>query len=82
MAEITGTFRNTCGASRRWVIFDLDRDPNSPPIVFNDFLDADQSTDPLTLHSGDGLFGRIQYQRSDGAPQMADVGNNDEIRMQ
>ena len=72
MANITATFVNSYGDSRKWVIVDMARDPNSPPILFNDYLDPDQSTPGLTLYSSDGIYRSVQYQRSDGAPTMVD----------
>ncbi len=72
MAEITATFTNSYGESRQWVIVDTGRDPNSPPTIFNGYLAPDQSTDPLTLYSSDGVYGQVTYQRSDGAATVAD----------
>ena len=81
MPNITATFLNNFSASRRWVIFDLSRDPNAPPVIFNDFLDKDESTPELQLHSDDAIFGKIAYQRSDGPQQVVDVSNGDTVRM-
>ena len=81
MPNIAATFRNDCGQSRRWMIVDLGRDPNSPPIIFNDFLDKDESTQELRVFSDDEIFGRIMYQRSDGPQQVVDVSNGDLVRM-
>jgi len=81
MPNITVTFTNAFGQSRLWVIRDLARDPNSPPVVFNDFLDAGGSTPALTLGSSDGLLGNAVYQRSDGAPQIVTPSDQDEVQM-
>ena len=72
MAEIGVSFRNDYGSSRRWVIVDSGRDPNAPPTIFDDYLDVGQSTSTLTLYSADGIYGQVTYQRSDGAPTVAD----------
>lgn len=80
MATISSTFVNGYSESRKWIILDLGRDPFAPPVLFNDYLDPDQSTPPLTLYT-DGFQGRAQYQRSDGAPTNVDVSDGDSIRM-
>ncbi len=72
MPDISASFSNGYGQSRRWVIVDTARDPNSPPVLFNDYLDVGQATPALGLHSSDGVYGQVTYQRSDGAPTVAD----------
>lgn len=72
MPEISATFSNSYGESRRWVIADIARDPNSPPILFDGYLEPDQSTQALALYSSDGIYGKVQYARSDGAWTIAD----------
>ncbi|HEY1656503.1 MAG TPA: hypothetical protein VGF86_15480 [Candidatus Tumulicola sp.] len=80
MPDISATFTNKYSESRKWVIVDTGRDPNSPPIVFNDYLEPDQSTAQLTLYS-DGFGGHAQYQRSDGAVTNVDVSDGDNVAM-
>jgi hypothetical protein len=70
MPDISATFRNDYGASRRFVIIDTGRDPNSPPVIFDGYLEPGQST-ALTLYS-DGWHGNVSYQRSDGAVNIVD----------
>jgi hypothetical protein len=76
MASINAVFSNDYGESRRWVIVDSGRDPNSPPILFDDYLDPGQITQSLQLYSADGIYGQATYQRSDGAPTVADNVTN------
>ncbi|MFZ1018190.1 MAG: hypothetical protein WAN39_09990 [Candidatus Cybelea sp.] len=80
MADISATFTNKYGESRKWVILDLGRDKNAPPVIFNDYLDVDQSTPALTVYS-DGWHGTVQYVRSDGAPTNVDVSDGDNVSM-
>lgn len=83
MASVKAVFRNTYGESRRWVIWDIGRDPNSPPVVFDGYLDPDAATDPLEIYSADGIYGKTQYQRSDGAATIEDnITDGSEVRMQ
>ena len=83
MASIHATFRNTYGESRRWIIWDTGRDPNSPPMIFDGYLDPDGATSPLAVYSADGTFGTVQYQRSDGAPTVGDnITDGSEVRME
>jgi hypothetical protein len=70
--DITVTFTNKYGESRHYGIWDLGRDPNSPPQIFNGYLDTNQSTDPLAVHSSDFGEARVMYQRSDGPQQVVD----------
>lgn len=72
MADISAIFSNDYGESRRWVIVDSGRDPNSPPVIFDGYLDPGQTTDSLQLYSADGIYGQATYQRSDGAPTVVD----------
>ncbi len=71
MPTINATFSNDYGQSRRWTILDTARDPNSPPVLFDDYLDPGATTAPLALYSGDGIYGQVLYQRRDGAPTTA-----------
>ena len=80
MADVTATFTNGYGESRKWVIVDSGRDPNAPPVLFNDYLDPDGLTPSLTFYS-DGFGAHAQYQRSDGAPTNVDVADGDNVRM-
>ncbi len=82
MPNIRASFRNNYGESRRWLIWDIARDPNSPPVIFDGYLEPDQSTDWLTLYSSDGIYGRVTYQRSDGAPTTPmDISDGDTVNM-
>jgi hypothetical protein len=72
MATINAIFRNDFSDSRHWTIVDTARDPNSPPVLFDDYLDPGAATAALALYSGDGVYGQVTYQRSDGAPTVAD----------
>jgi hypothetical protein len=81
MSDITATFVNKYGQSRKWVVLDMGRDPNAPPVIFNDYLDVDQSTGALTLYS-DAYHGQVQYQRSDGSPTNIDVRDGDTVSME
>jgi hypothetical protein len=71
MANITATFVNGYGDSRQWAIWDTGIDPNSPKLLFNDYLAPGDSTQQ-SLYSADGIYGSARYQRSDGAPQVVD----------
>jgi hypothetical protein len=77
MSDIKVTFTNHYGESRHYTIWDEGRDPNQPPVVFDGYLDSGQATDWIELH-GEGSYGRVKYQRSDGAATTVDVtdGNN------
>ncbi len=81
MPDITATFVNDYGQSRKWVVLDIGRDPNAPPVIFNDYLDVGQSTGALTVYS-DGYHGQAQYQRSDGPLTNIDVNDGDTISME
>jgi hypothetical protein len=79
MSDINVTFTNNYGESRHYGIADLGRDPNSPPRVFDGYLDANQTTDPIVIHSS----GRIEYQRSDGPVQVVDnIHDGDNVKME
>ena len=83
MATIGATFRNDYGSSRQWVIWDVGRDPNSPPVIFNNYLEPGQSTDLLSLYSSDGVYAAALYQRSDGAPTNVDsITDNSQVSME
>ena len=72
MGIVNAAFKNNYGESRLWVIWDPGRDPNAPAVIFNDYLDADQTTPWLTLHTED-VWARAIYQRSDGAATVEDT---------
>ena len=83
MPDIHVTFTNNYGESRLYQIWDLGRDPNAPPEIFNGYLDKDQSTDALAVHSNDFGETRILYQRSDGPQQVIDgFSEGDNIKME
>lgn len=73
MADINATFCNNYSESRKWAIWDMKRDPNAPPVIFNDYLEPNQCTGSLTLYAGDDLWGQAMYQRSDGAQNVVDT---------
>ena len=81
MPNITASFKNNYGQSRRWVIADLGRDPNIPPVLFNDYLEPDEKTPELILYSSDGLYGQAQYQRSDGTSYIVNISDHDSVDM-
>ena len=72
MSEINATFKSNYSESRRWVIVDTGRDPNSPPVIFDGYLDPNGLTSALPLYSADGIYGKVIYQRSDGPQQVVD----------
>jgi hypothetical protein len=81
MPDIQASFKSDYSESRRWVILDTGRDPNSPPTIFDGYLEPNQVTDPLTVYS-DGSSGTIAYQRSDGALQTGvSVSDGSQISM-
>ena len=80
MADIYVTFTNNYGESRHFTIWDVGRDPNQPPKIFDEYLDENQATDWLALH-GDGSYGRAMYQRSDGAATTLDVTDGSNVDM-
>jgi hypothetical protein len=83
MSDISATFKNNYSESRHWVIQDQGRDPNSPPTIFDGYLEPDQSTSTLALYSSDGVYGRAAYQRSDGAVTIADsITDGSEVSME
>ncbi len=83
MAQINATFKSSYSDSRAWVIKDYGIDPNSPRIIFNDYLGPGDVTAPLSLYSIDGVYGQASYQRSDGAEQMVDsITDGSEISME
>jgi hypothetical protein len=83
MPDISVTFTNSYGDSRQYGIWDLGRDPNSPPVIFNDYLDSNQSTSPLPVHSNDFGETRVMYQRSDGPQQVVDnLSDGDNVPME
>ncbi|QEE29674.1 hypothetical protein FTW19_17785 [Terriglobus albidus] len=70
MPTLRATFRSNYGESRLWTIVDQGRDPNSPPVIFNGYLEPNQPTEALEVYTDDGLYGKIAYQRSDGPMQV------------
>ena len=83
MPDISVSFTNNYGDSRQYAIWDLGRDPNSPPVIFNDYLDSNQSTSPLPVHSNDFGETRVMYQRSDGPQQVVDnLSDGDSVSME
>jgi hypothetical protein len=82
MADINATFRNDYSESRRFVIVDTARDLNSPPVIFDGYLEPGQSTAALTLYSADEIYGKVSYQRSDGAVTIVDnITDNSVVSM-
>lgn len=82
MADISVAFENTYGESRQYAIWDMGRDPNSPPVIFNDYLAPGQVTSTLPLYASDGIYGRALYQRSDGPQQVVDsITDGSNVRM-
>ena len=82
MADINVSFSNRFGESRLWTIWDTGRDPNVPPVIFNDYLGAHESTNPLPLYSEDGSYGKARYQRSDGAAYNIEVADGAFVDME
>ena len=78
MGDIRARFTNHYDESRKYTIWDLGRDPNQPPVVFDDYLDKGKSTDWLTLHER----GRVRYKRSDGSAQEVDVSDSRDVDME
>jgi hypothetical protein len=82
MPDIHVTFTNGYGESRQYEIWDLERDPNAPPQIFNGYLDSDQTTEPLGVLSNDFGGSRVAYKRSDGPQQVVDsLSEGDNVRM-
>jgi hypothetical protein len=73
MANINATFCNNYSDKRHWQIWDLKSDPNSPPQIFDGYLEPNECTASLSLYTGDDLWGQAMYQRSDGAQTIADT---------
>ena len=73
MADINATFCNNYSESRMYVAWDMKRDPNAPPVLFQDYLEPGQCTPTLSLYAGDDLWGKAMYQRSDGAQTIVDT---------
>jgi len=82
MPTITATFRSNYSESRKWVIVDAGRDPNAPPVIFDGYLEPDQTTAAISIYSADGVYGVVNYQRSDGPIQVVDdVTDGADVRM-
>ena len=82
MPDIKVTFTNGYGDSRHYDVWDLGRDPNMPPVIFDGYLDVNQSTDPLAVHADDFGAAKIMYQRSDGPQQVVDVSDGQNVSME
>jgi hypothetical protein len=79
MSDINVTFTNNYGESRHYAIADLGRDPNMPPRIFDGYLGASQTTDPIAVQAD----GKIEYQRSDGPVQVVDsLHDGDNVKME
>ena len=72
MTDIAASFRNDFRDSRRYVIVDSGRDPNSPPGLLDGYLDPGQFTGAFGLYNADGTYGNVTYQRSDGSRTVVD----------
>jgi hypothetical protein len=72
--------QNGYGESRRYVIYDVGRDPNSPQQIFDGYLEPNQSTAALSLYQVD-ITAHALYQRSDGPQQNVDVSDGDTVTM-
>jgi hypothetical protein len=70
MSTISATFQNNTDGRFLFVVQDLGSTP--PQTLFNDFLNPNDSTPPLSLFSSDGIFGKAQYQRAGGPIQIVD----------
>jgi hypothetical protein len=82
MATLTASFINGHGSSIRYQIVDTARDPNSPPVLFDNYLDPEQSTGDLQLYSADGVYGSVTYIRSDGYSQVqSDITDGTAVRL-
>jgi hypothetical protein len=78
---MTVTFQNNYGASRKWTIWDTGIDPNAPAIIFNNYLDVNAVTGPLTVYDLGAGQGKAQYQRSDGPLFAIDVSDGSTVPM-
>jgi hypothetical protein len=70
MSEVIATFKSNYSESRHWSITDQGRDPNAPPVIFDGYLAPSEVTPQLSIYSGDGIYGEVAYQRSDGPLQV------------
>ncbi len=81
MPDISASFKSDYSESRRWVIVDTGRDPNSPPTIFDGYLEPNQATNSLPVYSSDGTWGSVTYQRSDGSPTNTTVADGSVVSM-
>lgn len=81
MGDININFKNNYGESRHFTIWDVGRDPNMPPVIFEGYLDDDQETGDLTMQ-GEGSYGRAMWQRSDGSVTTQDVTDGNTYGME
>jgi len=82
MTFVSATFTNNYSASRFWTISDTGIDPNHPKVIFNDYLDVNDSTPVLQLRKDyGGTQGHAQYQRSDGQVTAVDVTDGSVVGM-
>ncbi|SAK83688.1 hypothetical protein AWB78_04143 [Caballeronia calidae] len=82
MATLTASFVNGHGSSIRYQIVDTSRDPNSPPVLFDNYLEPDQSTGDLQLYSADGVYASVTYFRSDGYSEVKpDITDGSAVRL-
>lgn len=83
MPDISASFRNDYSESRHYSVVDTGRDPNSPPVIFDGYLEPGQITQSVAVYSEDGVYGKISYQRSDGAVTVVDdVTDNSVVSME
>jgi hypothetical protein len=80
MPDIQVTFRNGFGESRKWTIWDNGADPNVPPVLFDDYLGANETT-LLALHSDDGTSGSAKFRRSDSGLVVMNVADGSTVDM-
>lgn len=80
MPTISATFKNDYSESRRWVIQDIGIDQDNPKTIFDDYLEPNAVTDPLSLYN-DGFNSVALYKRSDGSPTRVDVRDGDQVSM-
>ncbi|MDQ3742635.1 MAG: hypothetical protein M3320_06020 [Actinomycetota bacterium] len=78
-AYINAEFENRYGENRQFVIYDTGIDPNAPRQIFSDYLAPGARTPQLQLWASDEIYGRALYQRSDGAPTVADSITNNSV---
>jgi len=78
MGDIYATFTNSGNESRHFTVEDLGRDRNNPPKAFEGYLDKDQKSDWVTLHSS----GHVRYFHAGGSGYDKDnIRDGDNIDM-